>query len=102
MSPVRINSCRACLNKHRLRNAVRISSSRGGRMTSPLPAAVRFKWRSAVSAVGRGGYSAHDLHKNKFANAGLGISKYPWIVKHLVRKIGNCLLEKSEISYIRQ
>jgi hypothetical protein len=53
-------------------------------------------------ALGRCGYSTHDLHKNKFANAGSGVSKYPWIVKHLVRKIGNCLLEKPEISYIQQ
>ena len=36
--------------------------------------------------------------QKKFANAGLGISKYPWIVKHLVRKKS----EIPDISFIQQ
>ena len=33
------------------------------RVLTESPAAVRFKWRLAVSAVGRSGYSTHDLNK---------------------------------------
>jgi hypothetical protein len=46
----------------------------------------------------RCGYFGLRFAQKKFANAGLGISKYPWIVKHLVRKKS----EISDISFIQQ
>jgi hypothetical protein len=87
------SSCRlqiwSLLKSLRRRNARGASAARAGRITSSLPAAVRSKWRSAVSAVGRCGYSTHDLHKKQVCECRFGDFKCPWILKHLARNVGN-------------